>query len=62
MSVFMNFYDPKEVSKVLNQDTECLADLKQMKIWVCFIITESDGKTNKTPTAPDLPAARIWAL
>ena len=67
MSILMNQYDPKEVRRILNQNTDCLADLKQMKIWVCFIITESNGKTNKSPisahgteTGSDADHAHTW--
>lgn len=51
----------------MNQDTDYLAELKQMKIWVCFIITEDNGKTNKNPisahgteTGSDADHAHTW--
>lgn len=67
MSVFMNFYDPKEVRTIENTRVNYLDELKQMKVWICWNYMEKDGKRTKVPisasgnkTGTDEPHRDTW--
>ena len=63
MSVFMNFYDPRDVRRetcspvriggdtIKNAAINYLDELKRMKIWLCWNFFVRDGKTTKAPIA-----------
>ena len=51
MSVFMNFYDPKEVRTIENTRVNYLDELKQMKVWICWNFRDKDGRSTKVPIA-----------
>ena len=67
MSVFMNFYNPGEVRKIVNESIDYLDELKQMKVWICWNYRDKDGKQTKVPiaasgekTGTDEPHRHTW--
>ena len=67
MSVFMNFNDPEEVRKIVNESINYLDELKSMKVWICWNFVDKDGRRTKVPiaasgekTGTDEPHRRTW--